>query len=234
MSLDKFLALANQLYPRGRAFKMPASGFLEKLHRALAISENQCYQDVISLLNNILPDNPNFSADDATAWEKRLGLIVNEDLNLDDRKLAIARKMNHPGTIPTRQAWQYLQLQLQNAGFDVYVFENRFSDGLGGYTTMNPLTLTGGVGAYEIQHGDNQHGDNQHGGGYGNIVVNHIDENKDKLFGTGTNLKSTIFIGGNPLGTFADIPEIRKNEFRQLILKIKPTPVVGYLFVNYI
>jgi len=32
----------------------------------------------------------------------------------------------------------------------------------------------------------------------------------------------------------ADIPSVRKDEFRQLILKIKPAQTVGYLFINYV
>lgn len=234
MFTEKILSLTKQLYPTGRAFKMPKLGYLDKFHNALAVSENQAYVDAVSILNSILPDNDGFTEDDATAWERRLGLITNTSVSLADRKLAIIRKINHPGTIPARQNYLYLQGQLQAAGFDVYVYENRFPDGFGGYETENPLTLSGGVGGVSFQHGDRQHGDFQHGGGFGNIVANYIDEDIDFLFDVGSNLKSTFFIGGTPIGTFANVPASRKAEFRQLILKIKPVQTVAFLFINYI
>lgn len=234
MFKEKIVSLTKQLYPTGRAFKMPKFGYLDKLHNALAESENQAYSDAVSILNSMLPDNDGFTADDATDWERRLGLITNESVSLADRKLAIIRKINHPGTIPARQNYLYLQGQLQAAGFDVYVYENRFPDGGGGYETYNPLTVSGGAGSFAYQHGDLQHGDFQHGAAFQNICVNHIDEAEDWLFNIGSNLKSTFFIGGTPIGTFANIDANRKREFRQLILKIKPVQTVAYLFVNYI
>lgn len=234
MFKERLISLTRQLYPTGRAFKMPKFGYLEKLHSALAESESQAYSDAVSILSSILPDNDNFTADDATDWERRLGLITNTSVSLADRKLAIIRKINHPGTIPARQNYLYLQGQLQLAGFDLYVYENRFPDGFGGYETENPLTVTGGVGGLAYQHGDFQHGDFQHGSGFGNVVANSIDEEEDLKFNVGDNLKSTFFIGGGPIGTFANVDVNRKKELRQLILKIKPVQTVAYLFVNYI
>lgn len=234
MFTEKLISLTRQLYPTGRAFKMPKGGFMEKFHKALAVSENQAYSDAVSILNSALPDNDEFSLDDATDWERRLGLITNPSVSLTNRKLAIVRKINHPGTIPARQNYLYLQGQLRAAGFDVYVYENRFYDGMGGYVTQNPLVLSGGVGGISYQYGDYQYGDIQYGGAFGNVVINNIDENKDLIFDIGNNLKSTFFIGGTPIGTFSDVDLERKNEFRQLILKIKPVQSVAFLFINYI
>lgn len=231
---DVILKLSKQLYPRGRAFWMPPGGDLEKLHRGLAVSESLAYSDALAILYSILPDNANFSTDDATDWERRLGLISNALVPLSDRKLAIQRKLNFPGIIPTRQNWRYLEQELQSAGFNVYVYENRFADMYGGYDTENPLTLTGGVGSVTIQHGQKQHGQVQHGVGFYNLIANSIDESRDAVFNVGSNLRSTFFVGGNPIGTFANVDVNRKNEFRQLILKIKPVQTVGYLFINYV
>jgi hypothetical protein len=228
------LWLSRALYPRGRAFKMPEGGFLEGLHKALAISEARAFEDACKFLFDILPDNDNFSEKDAASWERRLGLIVNDSVPLEDRKLAIKRKINFPGTIKARQNWRYLQGQLQAAGFDVYVHENRFPDGMGGYTTMDPLTITGGVGAGSLQYGDVQYGDVQYGATYANIIANHLDENTDRLFSVGENLRSTFFIGGSTLGDFANVNPNKKDQFRQLILKIKPAHTVGFLFINYV
>lgn len=230
---EKILELTSKLYPTGRAFKLPVDGPLSKLHSALAESESDAFDDAVSILNSALPDNDQFTTDDATDWERRLGLITNDAVSLANRKLAIIRKMNHPGTIPARQHYLYLQGQLQAAGFDVYVFENRFPDGFGGYVTQTPQAVTGGAGS-EIQHGDIQHGDSQHGTQIFDLVVNSIDADIDKFFNIGGNLRSTFFIGGNPLGTFANVDADREVEFRQLILKIKPVQTVAYLFINYV
>lgn len=230
---DKILKLTRQLYPRGRAFKMGENSILYRLHRALAISEAQAYGDAKSILNSILPDNDEFTADDATDWERRLGLISNPLVSLADRKLAILRKMNHPGTIKARQNWRYLQLQLQSAGFNVYVYENRFPDGMGGYITQTPQEVSGDTFA-SVQHGQVQHGNTQHGRGRYNFVANYIDERVDRRFNIGTNLRSTFFIGGPYVGEYATVDKNRKEEFRQLILRIKPVQAVGILFITYI
>lgn len=254
MIFDKIIALTKQLYPTGRAFKTFAGSVKEGLYRGLALSEDRAYQDALSILDKILPDNDNFTAEDAADWERRLGLITNENLDLQVRKDALLRKINHPGTIRARQHYLYLERQLRLADFDVYVFENRFDDGMGGLITKTPNEI---LTVFNVQHGDFQHGDEQHGGGsvpflespqhgdfqhgdtqhggtFTNLIANYIDESTDFSFNVGDNLRSTFFISGQPLGTFANVPESRKDEFRQLILKTKPAQTVGYLFINYI
>lgn len=232
---DKILRNKKQFYPNGRAFKMPFKGNLESLHKALAVSEAQAYSDAISILNSILPDNANFSTDDASEWEFRLGLITNPLTSLADRKAAIARKLNYPSGNPAKGNYLYVQEQLQAANFNVFVFENRFDNYPNGYITKTPIDLTGDYGLLSsVEHGQVEHGEAQHGSWYNNKVVNHIDEDEDLTFDIGNNFKSTFFVGGNPVGSFANIPISRKTEFRQLILKLKPVQTIAFLFVNYI
>jgi len=125
-TLTKIKKLGKTLYPTGRAFKIPFGGVLDKLNSALSESEQRAFDDAVSILDSALPDNDNFTTGDATDWERRLGLITNPAVPLSDRKLAIIRKIRHPGNIPARQNFLYLQGQLQDAGFNVFVFENRF------------------------------------------------------------------------------------------------------------
>jgi len=206
---------------------------MDAVNRGLSISENEAFTAANNVLNSILPDNDNFTAVDASEWEVRLGLIVNPAVPLVDRKLAILRKMNHPGTIPARQHHLYLQGQLQDAGFNVFVFENKFPIYLGGFETKNPLVVDP-TGEIFFQHGPGiLHGNIQHGKTYNNIVANKIDEGESFTFGIG-NLRRTFFIGDNPFGTKADVDIARKDEFRQLILKIKPVQTVGILLINYV
>ncbi len=231
--VSKIQKLTSQLFPTGRAFRIFDSSYKKKLYNALSLSRAQAYADGLSTLDSALPDNDNFTADDATSWERRLGLITNVSVSLDDRKLAIIRKMNHPGTIPARENYRFLEKQLRDAGFDVYVYENRFDDGMGGWTQKTPGEVTGDVGLV-VQYGDSQYGDSQYGTGFSDLIVNYLDESLDRVFNIGGNLRSTFFIGGAYLGDFADVPLIRKNEFRQIILRTKPVQTVGFLFINYV
>lgn len=234
-TIDKIKKLTKQLLPTGRAFKMPIDGVFEKLRNGLAVSEEKAFDDAKSILNSALPDNDDFSESDATSWERRLGLITNTSVSLEDRKAAIRRKMNHPGLVKARQNFNYVQGQLRAAGFDVYVYENRFPDGGGGYETKDPLVVTGGIGGVENQLGDNQLGDAQLGPSFGNYyVANSITQEGDLDFEIGSNLIFTFFIGGNPIGTFANVDSDREIEFRQLILKLKPAHTVAFLFINYV
>jgi len=234
MSVEsKLKETTKALYPTGRAFRMPEDGFFDKLHTALGLSLTRAWNDASSILNSALPDNDDFTADDAADWERRLGMIYSPLVPLADRKLAIQRKMAHPGNIKARQNWRYLEGQLQAAGFDVYVYENRFPDGFGGYTTKTPEEFSIPPYPTELQHGDFQHGDAQHGGSPGNKVANSIDAGVDESFVV-TNLRWTFFIGGNPAGEWADVSANREAEFRQLILRLKPGNTVAFLLVNYI
>jgi len=230
---DTILKLTKQLFPTGRAFKISDDSFKQKLFNGLSKSEARAHADAMSILDSTLPDNNNFSADDATDWEKRLGLISNGLVPLADRKAAIIRKINHPGSIPARQNYRYLEGQLQAAGFDVYVYENIFPDGMGGFETRTPADVSGVPSGF-VMHGDIQHGDAQHGIVFNKIIANNIREDIDADFNIGNNLRSTFFIGGSPIGTYADVDVQRKDEFRQLILRVKPVQTVGFLFINYV
>lgn len=232
--LDQIISLTKQLLPSGRAFKVPIGGFLEKLLNGLHASEARAYADAVSILDSALPDNNNFTVTDCSDWEKRLGLITNPLVSLSDRKLAIKRKMAHPGLVLGRQNYLYLQGQLRAAGFDVYVYENRFADYFAGYITKTPTQFS--IPVYPIissQYGQINYGQKNYGGQYGNRVINSIDENLDLGFSTGPTFRSTFFIGGPTPGSWATVDANRKKEFRQLILRLKPTQMVAYLLCNF-
>jgi hypothetical protein len=221
------LNLTKRLYPKGRAFRIPFGGSMEKFHKALAESENDAYSDALSILDSLLPDNANFSEADATEWERRLGLLTDETKTLAQRKELIEKKINHPGNIVARQHYLNLERELRAAGFDVYVHENLLGVSpdsiLGTATTMKAVHRTG------MQHGQVNHGEK-----YQTKVVNSELQSADNGFVVTSNYKMSFFIGGEILGEFADVDAARETEFRQLILKIKPAQTVGYLFINYI
>ena len=229
--LDKILELSRRLFPTGRAFKIPYGGVFDGLVRAISTVEADALDGSISILNSILPDNDFFDSGDAEAWELRLGIPVNTSSTLEDRKAAILRKMNHPGTIPARQNYRYIQRELNAAGFDVIVYENRFNDGGGGYETRSPDTV--GMTGVEYQLGMYQLGGAQLGTDFPFKVANYLDAGKDIYFNQGAKLRRTFFISGDPIASQANVPLIRETEFRELILKLKPAQTVAFLNINY-
>lgn len=232
---DTLIKLTKQLFPTGRAFKMPIGSNLDIFIKANAETEERVVLDIASIKTSILPDNDQFDEDDAENWERVLGISSSSLVDLEDRKAAIRQKMQQPGDNPAKGSWEYVQEVLRAAGFDVYVFENRFPDYPTGYFVQDPVTVSGSSSILtEVQHDDIQHGDAQHGSSLNNKIVNYISEELDFKFDEGTILKNTFFIGGDPVGSFANVPLVRKDEFRQLILKSKPAQMVGYLFINYV
>ncbi len=217
--------LTKQLNPTGRAFNISADSTIEKLNAGLIKSESRMHEDIRGVLSSILPDNENFTVEAASRWEQFLGMITNEDVPLEDRKQAIIRKMNHPGTILARQSADYLQSQLQLAGFNVFVHENI------------PESLISDLIYYfeEVQFGEFQFGQVQFGQKvYKDKVANNIIQLKDISFLPGDTYRNVFFVGGEVFGDFANVSEARKDEFRQLILKIKPAQTVAYLLINYV
>jgi len=272
-----FIWLSKQLYPDGRAFRVPepvlslvtsayttedgseiytaedgvtayttedgasmvaAGGILHRLHEAIGDVQSQTWSDAISVIDSTIADNPNFTIDDANAWYRRLGIYNSGTVPLADMMQAINQKINYPGeTVYGRSHYLFIQAQLRLAGFDVYVYENRFPDGMGGYITKTPSEVLGVITGMAIL-GLFDLGDADLGGDYSDtgmsLVVNYIEEYKDNDFSIGDNYRSTFFVAGSVIGDFAEVPLSRKIEFRQLILQLKPAQTVGILFINYV
>lgn len=217
------------LFPKIAAFKQ----FRTQVNEALQLSEQRFVEFARSTLDSLIPDNDNFTIEDARMWEKKLGIVTNELTSLSDRKAAIRRKMAHPGNMKYRQSAAYIEHQLQMAGFNVKVYENRFFEG-GQWITKTPEQI---LGLTPPQHGtDNQHSESlQHASGFINKVANYIDRTKDADFIIGDNYRFTFFISSTTdLATPANIPASRELELRQLVLILKPLHTCAFLIVNYI
>lgn len=225
--------LTEQLFPDGLAFKVLPDSWRSAVNRGLQESEARAWADINGVLSGLLPDNDSFTISDAQGWERALGITVSQGTTLTDRKMVIARRIAHPAGVLNRQSAAYLQNELQASGFNVFVFENRFDDGMGGLETRSPATVTGTSGA-PLQLGDDQLSDSQLGDAIFEKCVNFIDVATDNGFNVGGNLRSTFFVGGTPVGTYANVPTTRRDEFRSLILRLKPAQTVGYLFINYV
>tara|TARA_R110002126_G_scaffold53535_2_gene144549 strand:+ start:2188 stop:2937 length:750 start_codon:yes stop_codon:yes gene_type:complete len=245
---QKIIQLTEQLYPKGRVFNLLNGGWLKGLHEGLAVSETDTWNDANSVINHsLLPDNDFFDADDATIWEGRLAIPVSSGATLADRKAAILRKWRYPGTAKARAHRLFIQSQLNLAGFtDVVLYENRIDDGAGGITTLDPYSFNG------YQHGEFEHGEFEHGGTAMELLVNYIDSDRDANFDLNGNYSTTFFVASPDFGTIdslgvvtpnyisssanllADIPLIRREEFRELLLRLKPAKTIGVLLINYI
>jgi hypothetical protein len=248
---DKILALSRQLYPTGRAFKMPVGGNFEKLHKVMAVDQSKAYNDALSVFNSLIPDNSEFNVSDADKWEYTLGIISDPSLDLDIRKQTIFRKMVQLVRKRAKGHYLHIQQQLQLAGFGVYVHENipyqdpnyiLHIEGLGTHGEVehgevehgDPFSYNSDLFEF-VQHGDLQHGEFEHGDfSFKHKVVNSLDRDIDAAFLEGANYKSVIFIGGQVKGTFANVDTKRELQFRQLILNLKHTQIVAYLLINYI
>lgn len=224
---ELMLNLVRQLYPTGRAFIIPEGGVWENLHKAINTSFLRLITDALLTIDANIPDNENFSLEDAKVWEYRLGLFENPPIPLQERMKAIRRKMAYPSNIIARQHPLFIQHQLQLAGFNVYIHENKFYEN-GELVHKQPDEIID-LGFEPTQHGGGtQHGV-QHGSAGFELIANKIGA---ESYGVG-NLWATFFIGGEQLGEMATVPEVRKREFRELVLKLKPAQTAAWLFIEY-
>lgn len=230
---DIFANLASQLYPTGRAFYMRKSGIMDNTHIALNRSFIRLTEDARATIDSTFPDNENFTIDDCALWEYRFGMIVDTSISIQQRRAAIYRRMSRGRNIPARQHRSYIESQLQLAGFDVYVYENDFIEGgIRVYKKPEDIVASG---AGAVQHGGtSQHGIGmQHGGGGAQVIANSYKPNESYSVAD-NRLWATFFIGGSILGEMVEIPAKRQEEFRELVLKLKPAHLVAFTFVNYV
>lgn len=170
---EVLFGLVRQLYPTGRAFNIPENSTFEKLHKGLNVGFLRLVTDALLTLDANIPDNDNFTAEDAKVWEYRLGLFEEPNIPLSERMKAIRRKMAYPSNVSARQHPLFIQHQLQQAGFNVYIHENKFyEDGELVYKLPDDII---DLGFEPTQHGPpTQHGTVQHGAAGFEVIANKI------------------------------------------------------------
>lgn len=213
---------------------MYSGGNSERMHQALAVSEARLYNDTKSTLSSLLPDNDNFTEEDATDWERRLGLTSSSLVPLEDRKAAIRRKMASPGVNPAKSAAKWLEYQLQQAGFDVYVYENIIDLYPTGYERISPGEFNANI-LTDLEYGDPEYGELEYGAYFNYIVANSIYNEEDVATFNGIqDFATSFFIGGATFGTYANVLATREAEFRQLILSQKQAQNIAFCYINFI
>lgn len=225
--------LANQLYPTGRAWYMPKGGVSDNTHLAFNKSFIRLIGDADATIDSVFPDNDNFSEQDCAIWEYRFGITNNSALNILDRRKALYRRMGRGRNVHARQHKDYIQYQLQLAGFNVFVHENGFiEEGIRVYKKPEDIIA---LNFQNVQHGGiSQHGVGlQHGYAMAQVIANSISPNEIQAVND-NNLWATFFIGGENLGDMAEVLSTREREFRELVLKLKPAHLIAFTFINYV
>ena len=144
---------------------------------------DRAYADTKSILNTILPDNSEFDETDADRWE--MTLLIEKNLsNLEERKQRILRRLTYPNNVLERSHYQFIENQIRAAGFDVYITENRFWNGME-YEIVDPDT----IGTQQMELGLPELGVNELDGtiagvDYTGIIANYIDDSIDNAFFT--------------------------------------------------
>jgi hypothetical protein len=222
---EKILKLYKQLFPTGRAFRLFSDSNRERKFKVLSTTNGKVYKDIVSTFDSMFPDNVNFTVNDTTDWERRLGINANPLTSLSDRKLAISRKMAAPGVNPARSSALWMEYELRAAGFNVYVHENILRD--------DPATYDVGI-FNTLQLGEKELGNLQLGKYYNYIVANSLINDVDvSNFNWITNFANCFFIGGLNFGDYANVPTVREQEFRTLILSLKQTQNVCFAYINF-
>lgn len=220
--------------PEGVISTQITGGISHRVHEAMAIVQTRAWQDALSILDSMVADNPNFTIDDCHVWYERLGIYDSGTVARLDMMAGINQKFNYPGgKIYGRSYFGFIQDCLQLAGFNVFVYENRFDDGMGGFITKTPEEILGTIpGGFEYD--DEEYGDLIYGSTFSSKIVDYLEPELDAVFAIGGNYRSTYFIAGSTITTFAEVPVSREIEFRQLVLTLQPKQMCAFTFINYV
>lgn len=212
-----------------------SGGYLYRLMRALGIQGAIAWGAARGVQDAQLPDSINFTIQDCHDWYRRLGIYDSGAVSYSDMCAAIKQWWAHGNPPINCQNYLYIQGQLQAAGFNVNVYENRFPSG-GTFITKTPDEVLG-LPIELAEYGSFEYGDTEYGTGTGadgvTLIANYLEDALDSGVVI-TNWRSSFYIADPAsITTFATIPAARHTEFRQLLMKLKPIHTIGILFVTY-
>lgn len=211
------------------------------------------YKMFFDILNQRLPDNEFFDIQDIENWERVLGLVPNSILTNAERKERILSKQSY--YIEELGQRELIQNRLRENGFDVYVYENRYANepievqvGItecgvcecGGYTVFDgdyiykiPAPYTEICANYINLEKDNKLLESEVGSQCG-IVECGFQCIEDQVYDNDSFNESVFFVCGEVYPNKANIPLSRREEFRQLLLTLKPITDIVLIYANYI
>lgn len=187
------------------------------------------FNDINNIQDQRLPDNDIFDEIDATNWERVYGIAKRFGATLENRNEVLRARIGYPNGVLERATSEFIQDQLRNNGFDVYVHENRFWTG----TEFDIVNVQGGEYNVIVYNGATY---NQQGLILTEIVKNNIDSESDQemIVPDKSYMTNSFFIGGPTFPNKANVPLERKNEFRHLILRLKHSHIIAINLINYI
>lgn len=233
---DSFAYQVSLTLPNGRAWRLYKTNNdknnIYKLFEAIGEIKAICYHKIMGIMSMLIPDNDNFTAEDATKWEDIMALDSNIT-DLDSRKQIIYQKMSQGGNSRYKLSAKYIEHQLQIAGFNVFIHENRVLN-----TTTNKYewedwssyVTTTSYQYGEVEYGDIEYGQQKTTG----VLANYVDETKDEQFTIGSNHAYLFIVGGATLGTHASVDSTKKDALRKLILRLKPLNTACIMLVNFV
>ena len=175
----------------------------------------------IADINNILFGNK------LTVWQEILNLTPVG--TIEEQEQDVIRKLSDVGSLRKED----IEASLRNAGFDVYVHVNG----------QDPRAYSGGVPLMTLGDGNAYMGyEDALLGTFesaGDIVVNSINAESDESYlpaitGDMATWRYNFFIGGSVFPSIATVDAAREDEFRRLILEIKPLGMWATLLINYV
>lgn len=229
----------------------------------ILLAETQALSDFNDKMDQLLaqkyPDNPVFDQEDTENWERVFGISPADSMTLEERRQVVVAKQQYPNGVIDRGHWKFIQDQLQANGFDVYLHENRteateFTTQCG-ISQCSDETQCGGFNypteVFEAVEPDPSYTEycanylepeldatvfDPGGGTYcGSAQCGDDTQCSDPVFeDRNQQLSYTCFVSAATYPNKADVPLDRKNEFRELLLKLKPAHVVMILYINYI
>lgn len=217
------LDLYKILFPTGRAWYGQRNSD-DAIYRAKAKCFNDINNNLNSVLSQILPDNESFDNDDIESWERVIAQN-NSILSSEERKSIIYNRLSYPNGELYRQTAEFIENTLRNEGFYIRVYENRFWNG----TNFESNTI--GISNYGDIYGEILYGEISV---TGEFVSNYLNTEIDKIYtpnfyGRENNV---FFIGGETFGENAVIAPERLNEFKSLLMRLKPAHMAACLMLG--
>lgn len=233
---EKIKLLLKQLSPNGRAFRMRPFGDFDKFADVHAKSFGRASVDISQVLDYLFPDNTRYNIETATEWMKVLGIFNSGSLTLEEMTAAIISRWLYPNNTTGSAYYYTISLAIQAAGFAAGVYENRFYEG-GQWITKTPEQLWSELMSVAIC-GVPMCGETECGTEYLGMpvqrVVQYISEEQDSHFSISPNMRCTFFVASSDdISVKATLPLSRKDEFRQLLIQLKPIQAVGLAYINY-
>jgi len=238
---ERFVTVLKRLGPKGRLFRIFFGSEFEKFYKAAACAPERVAQWNEKVRDAGIPGRiPEEALDD---WEEFLNLPKKPGLTVAQRNARILGKYNQPGG----QGPGYIQDVLQQAGFPLYVYENRrdqaktYTSNLGSFTLgsasigaytdrIDPRTLNGRLYAGPARYTNTKDytpstlGTNTLGGFSLGEFSRTLIEEVEYIIGADSSKYIYFFFlaGPNGIYDFVDIPAEREDDLERLIYEIKP------------